>query len=118
MSENTQKAELAERAEAEQEVQVMPLVDIEETEEAFVVTADMPGLKLEDINVQLDKDILIVEAPSAIEGFSKVRYQRKFRVQRGLDPDKVQADYKQGVLKLMLPKPVAQKSQKIKINCK
>lgn len=97
--------------------QVHPDCDIEEAKEDYVIRMDMPGLDPAGIDVKLDKDILTVEAKAEIEGLASRRYYRQFRVMRGLDAAKCQADYKLGVLTLKLAKPQSAQPQQIKICC-
>ena len=97
--------------------QVHPDCDIEEAKEDYVIRMDMPGLDPAGIDVKLDKDILTVEAKVEIEGLAPRRYYRQFRVMRGLDAAKCQADYKLGVLTLKLAKPQSAQPQQIKICC-
>ena len=97
--------------------QVHPDCDIEEAKEDYVIRMDMPGLDPAGIDVKLDKDILTVEAKVEIEGLAPRRYYRQFRVMRGLDAAKCQADYKLGVLTLNLAKPQGAQPQQIKICC-
>lgn len=96
---------------------VSPDCDIEEAKDDYIVRMDMPGLDPEKIDVKLDKDILTVEADSAVDGLETRHYYRQFRVMRGLDAEKCQADYKLGVLTLTLAKPQTAKPQQIKITC-
>ncbi len=97
--------------------QIQPDVDIEEADQDYIVTADMPGLDPKDIEVKLDKEILTVEAKSEIEGLTPRHYYRQFRVINGIDATQCRADYKLGVLTLKLAKPNAAKPQQIKISC-
>lgn len=97
--------------------QVHPDCDIEEAKKDYVIRMDMPGLDPAGIDVKLDKDILTVEAKVEIEGLAPRRYFRQFRVMRGLDAAKCQADYKLGVLTLKLAKPQSAQPQQIKICC-
>ena len=97
--------------------QVHPDCDIEEAKEDYVIRMDMPGLDPAGIDVKLDKDILTVEAKAEIEGLVPRKYYRQFRVMRGLDAAKCQADYKLGVLTLKLAKPQSAQPQQIKIAC-
>ena len=90
---------------------------IEEAKEDYVIRMDMPGLDPAGIDVKLDKDILTVEAKAEIEGLAPRKYYRQFRVMRGLDAAKCQADYKLGVLTLKLAKPQSAQPQQIKISC-
>ena len=97
--------------------QVQPDVDIEEDKEDYIVRVDMPGMTPESIDVQLDKELLTVDAKVEIEGLAPREYYRQFRVARGLDATKCRADYKLGVLTLRLAKPQTAKPQQIKICC-
>ena len=94
-----------------------PSADIEEAKEEYIVTVDLPGVNANEIQVNLDKEILTIEAHSEIEGFLPRVYRRQFRVMRGLDSAKCRADYKQGILTLRLPKPSKAIPQQIKISC-
>ncbi len=98
-------------------VECSPDCDIEEAKDEFIVTMDMPGLNSKAIKVELDRDMLNVSAVAEIDGLEARLYKRQFRVMRGLDATKVQADYKLGILTLRLPKPVAQQAKKIQIQC-
>ena len=94
-----------------------PSCDVEESKDYYMVNVDMPGLELDKIHVELDRDMLLVEGTDETEGLAPRHYIRQFRVIRGLDASRVQADYKQGVLSLRLPKPETQKPKQIKITC-
>ena len=101
----------------EQEKAIIPAVDIEETTDDVIVSVDMPGIDPQKIDVQLDKDILTVQAKSEIESLEPRLFRRQFRVMRGLDSSKCRADYKLGVLTLRLTKPTTSQPQQIKITC-
>jgi len=92
-----------------------PPVDIYEREDAFLVVADMPGLTPESIDIELDNDKLSIEATSNIDGLDPVRYERVFRVVRGLDPEGVEAKYDTGVLTVTLPKPTSHVPRRITV---
>ena len=111
------KDEKAQEAVKVRACQVHPDCDIEEAKEDYVIRMDMPGLDPAGIDVKLDKDILTVEAKAEIEGLAPRKYYRQFRVMRGLDAAKCQADYKLGVLTLKLAKPQSAQPQQIKIFC-
>lgn len=126
MLDNTQKTQESvniEKAETAQECvkikfqQIQPDVDIEETNNDYILSVDMPGLDPKDIDVKLDKDVLTVEAKAEIEGLAPRHYYRQFRVMKGLDASLCRADYKLGVLSLRLAKPAVAKPQQIKICC-
>jgi HSP20 family molecular chaperone IbpA len=91
-----------------------PHVDIFETEKALTVVADMPGVKPDDLSIDLRENILSlvgdVGAPEA-EGEADVyreyrtgRYLREFTLGEMIDQNKIDAELKDGVLRLTLPK--------------
>ena len=96
-------------------LRTQPAADICETSDNFIIKMDMPGLNPDAISVKLDKEILTIEAKSEIEGLPPLEFHRQFRVMRGLDASACDADYKQGVLALTLPKPSTAKPQQIRI---
>lgn len=112
---------------ATQEVQ-MPSIDVAETEKEVQVTAELPGMNEKDIEVSLNHDRLIIRGEKKEEQEERKKdYYRKERrfgsVYREVPlpcevlADKVDATFKQGVLKVTLPKtPAAQReTQKIPI---
>ena len=98
-------------------VSFSPDCDIEEAKDCYMVHVDMPGLELNDIHVELDRDMLTVEGNAVIDGLETRHYERQFRVMRGLDATKVEADYKNGVVDLRLQKETEQQQRQIKIQC-
>ena len=91
--------------------------DVEEKENEVIVRAELPGFEAKDINVQLTDSILTIEAKRAC-GESKVtedgnrdycHVRRSFTLTSGLDAEKVEATYRNGVLELHIPRlPEAQ----------
>jgi len=103
-----------------------PAVDILETENELVVTADLPEVRLEDIDVRVENQILTIKGERSPEGNSdKRRYHRRERsygaftrscaVPNSVDTERVSADYKNGVLTVNLPKKEAAKPKQVKI---
>jgi HSP20 family protein len=95
-----------------------PPVDIQETDKEFVVTADLPQMKKEDIKVGVENGILAIEGERHLEKeekgkkFHRVerqygRFVRHFNLPGEIDPARVQAQYKDGTLKVTLPKSTA-----------
>ena len=107
----------------------LPPVDIVETEEAFLATADLPGLTKDDIDISLENNLLTVSGErryeKATEGedegkFRRVEraygsFRRSFNLPTGVDVQKVEAKFEHGVLTLTLPKAEVAKSRKIAI---
>src|SRR6185436_7414351 len=93
----------------------MPAVDIEETEAAFVVKADLPDVKKEEIKVHVQEGVLTIEGERKQEKeekgrrFHKIereygRFVRRFALPSEVDGGNVRAELKDGVLTVSLPK--------------
>lgn len=103
-----------------------PQFDVKETPESFVLKADLPGVREEDIDVSLTGNRLMVtgrrEDETREEGESYYTYERSygsfsrsFTLPEGIDPDKVDAELRHGVLTLTLPKREEVKPRKIAV---
>ncbi len=104
----------------------IPTVNVKETDNALEVTAEVPGLKPEEIEVNLTGNILTLKGEKKEEKEeSKGSYhlverrfgsfQRSFRLPMDLDRAKVQAKHKDGVLTITLPKAAKETSTAIKV---
>jgi len=104
-----------------------PAVDIVETENELVVKADLPDVRLEDIGVHVENQTLTVKGERKFEkdenarGYHRIErsygnFVRSFAVPSTVDTENVQADYKNGVLTVSLPKKAAAKPRQIKVN--
>ena len=92
----------------------VPAVDIYESESALRIQADVPGVRREDVEVDLDNDLLTITArvaTSEYEGLSPLfseynvgNYHRRFSVGEAVDQEKITAELKHGVLTVTLPK--------------
>lgn len=103
-----------------------PPVDIKETDKAFVVVTDLPGVDRKDVKVNLEKGVLTLSAETraeeAKEGESwhmtERRYgtfQRSFRLPETIDSEHVDAVFRNGVLTLTLPKAQGAAAKQISI---
>lgn len=102
-----------------------PPVDIIETNDDLMLIADMPGVSEKSINVTLEQDTLTIEGrvePEPPKGYdlSYCEYeigdfQRSFTLSDTVDREKIEASYKDGVLKLRLPKAEPAKPKKINV---
>ncbi len=106
-----------------------PSVDIFETEDALTVKADLPEVKIEDIDVRVERQTLAlrgqrkfaeVEKDESIKGYHRIErsygeFVRSFAVPSTVDTEKVLADYKNGVLTITLPKKETAKPRQVKI---
>ena len=106
-----------------------PAVDIYETPNELVVKADLPDLKLEDIDVRVENQTLTIkgerrfEEDAAEKGYHRIErsygsFVRNFAVPSTVDTEKVSADYKNGVLTITLPKKEAAKPKQVKVEVK
>ncbi|MCX7732967.1 MAG: Hsp20/alpha crystallin family protein [candidate division WOR-3 bacterium] len=103
-----------------------PPLDIEETEDAIVVRAELPGMNKEDIKVSLSGDTLTISGERKFESEKKNRtyyrqeriygkFQRTVTLPAEVEGDKAKASYKAGVLELVLPKSEKSKAKEITI---
>ncbi len=104
----------------------MPAIDISETKDAIVVRAEVPGMKAEDIEINLTGDILTIkgekkhESEEKDENFHRIEtrygaFQRVIRVPVTVDSNKIQAKYEKGILKVTLPKREEAKPKQIEV---
>lgn len=99
---------------------LLPPVDIYEDETGFTLTADLPGVSKERLGVKVNGDNLLIEGEVAIPApqgmellYAEVlasSYRRSFTLSRELDASKIEANLKDGVLKLRIPKAEDRKS--------
>ena len=104
---------------------VLPPVDIVENETGFSLYADLPGVAKERLDVKVDGDNLVIEAAAAVPLpeqleilHGEVRhphYRRSFTLSRELDPSKIEANLKDGVLTLHIPKAEAARPRRIEV---
>src|SRR5262245_19958131 len=106
-----------------------PSMDIFETENERVLKADLPAVKTEDIEVRVENQTLTVKGERKFErdesnrGYHRIErgygaFERSFTVPASVDPEKVAAEYKNGVLTVKLPKKEAAKPRQVKIEAK
>jgi HSP20 family protein len=101
-----------------------PAVDIAEHDKAYEITAELPGMDEKDIDVKYADGVLTIKGEKKEEKEEKEKdyylserrfgsFQRAFRVPDGVDADQIEADFKNGVLTVALPKSAeAQKREK------
>jgi HSP20 family protein len=104
-----------------------PPVDIYETDDAFMLKAEMPGFRKEDLQIELHDNRLTLRGERKQETDVKEeqyhrreraygRFERAFWLPVPVDADKIQATFKDGVLELRLPKSEAAKPKRIAIS--
>jgi len=103
-----------------------PAMDLLETDEEFVLRADLPGMTESDVSVELEDNVLTVsgerktEHEDKREGFYRMErsfgsFSRSLTLPKGIDPEAVSAQFDRGVLEVRIPKPEQRKPRKISI---
>lgn len=102
-----------------------PAIDIDETADEYLVSADLPGISREDISIDCSANQLTISAERKFEsndGRKQGRrerffgtYRRTFTLPTGVDTNKIEADYEGGVLTVHIPKGEQVRSKRIQI---
>lgn len=103
-----------------------PPVDVHEDEEALVLRAELPGVKREDIDIQVDGNVLTLKGERKLEAEQQGRryhrieraygsFVRQFQVPTNIDASAIDARLEEGVLVLRLPKKAELKARKIEV---
>jgi HSP20 family protein len=112
---------------AQQEPQraVLPAVDVFEDANGITLLADMPGVPRDQLELKLEGDALLIEGrvqPVTPDGLEAVyaevrvpRYRRSFTLSRELDTGRIEANLKDGVLKLVIPKQAHAQPRRITV---
>ncbi len=124
MSENTNVVKKQDEA-TRPEAALLPPVDVVEDASGITLYADMPGVPKDKLNLQLESDSLTIEGEVALDTPAEMesshaeirlpRYRRVFTLSRELDSEKASAEFKQGVLKLRIPKAEHAQPRKIEV---
>lgn len=103
-----------------------PIVDIYENDDQIIVKADLPGVEKKDIHVDVKNDVLTIRGERSSESESKKqnyyrrertlgKFERSLTLPSEVDTEKINASYKDGVLKIEIPKPEGQKPKQITV---
>jgi HSP20 family protein len=104
--------------ESASEIAWMPRIDVKSTGDDMVVYAELPGMSKDDISVEVTDGVLTIkgerraETEKSEEGWlirerSYGAFERSLALPEGVEPDKITADYKDGVLEVHIPKAMA-----------
>lgn len=104
-----------------------PVVDVYENEDHYVIKADLPGVSKKDISIEVKEGVLFLSGERATDAETKEeryyrresvrgRFERRFALAADIDPEKIAAEYADGVLKIEIPKPEVQKPKQITIH--
>jgi HSP20 family protein len=103
-----------------------PAMDLTEAEDHYVLKADLPGVRDEDVSIEVENGLLTMAGERKAEherserGFYRIerafgRFQRQLTMPEGIDPDAVSAEFDRGVLSVRIPKPAQVKPRRISI---
>jgi HSP20 family protein len=107
-----------------------PEVDIEETENDYIVSLDLPGMKKDDVKISFHDDILTISGEKKVEKKEEDngnyhyferrfgKFERSFRINSDIISDKIEATMKDGVLIVNLPKAEIAKPKQIEVKVK
>jgi HSP20 family protein len=103
----------------------VPPVDVAETQDRILVRAELPGLRQEDIQIEFENGLLTLRGErrlEKVEGLTWHRversygnFSRTFTLPRTVDPEKITASYREGVLEIEVPKREEAKPKQIRI---
>lgn len=103
-----------------------PSLDVEENEDAFVLHVELPGVAAEDIEANLEENVLTISgerhfyADRDSEGFRRIerrfgRFHRSVRLPDRVQPDAVEATYRDGLMTITVPKAEEAKPRRIEV---
>lgn len=103
-----------------------PAMDLRETEEAFVLSADLPGVAADDVTIDVEGDVLSVSGSRSLERSaddgSTIRserafgtFQRRLTLPEGVDAEQIEASFSRGVLEVRIPKPERARPRRVSI---
>jgi HSP20 family protein len=108
------------------ENELIPAFDITENDKEYIVKAELPGVDVKDVEITISDGILSVkgekkhEEEDKGEDYHRIErrfgsFSRSFRIPGKVESDKIDASYKDGVLKVLLPKTEGTEATKIEI---
>ena len=104
----------------------LPAVDVRETDSEYLMEVELPGLTEKDVEVKLDNNLLTISSGSHEKKEEKkngyvmrerrsAHFSRSFVLPEGVDREKIDAEFKNGVLNLTFPKVPAAKPKNIEV---
>jgi HSP20 family protein len=109
--------------------QISPRTNVEETENEWIISAELPGVDKKDISINMQDDVLTISGEKKSEkedkekNFHRVersygKFSRSFTINTAVVQDKVDAEYKDGILTISLPKAEEAKPKAIDVKVK
>lgn len=103
-----------------------PALDVEENDDAFTLHIELPGISADEVDVSIEENVLTISGERQFysdkdaDGFRRVersfgRFHRAVRLPDRVDPDKVAATYKDGLLTVTVPKAESAKPRRIQV---
>ncbi len=95
------------------------LYDVTQEADKFIITADLPGVKIDDIKITVEDQVLMIDAVRKKpfnSGFNEVQYNQRFNLAKNLDTDQIQATLSDGILNIDIPKLKLKTAKNIVIN--
>jgi HSP20 family protein len=104
-----------------------PTVDIYDNDENIVIKAELPGIDKKDIVIDVKDGLLALKGERSFDNEVKEekyycrertfgKFERVFRLPADVDPEKISANYKDGILKIEIPKPEEQQPKQITVH--
>jgi HSP20 family protein len=104
----------------------VPAMDVTENDDSIVLRADLPGMSEDDVEIDVEDRVLTIsgerrqEDEQESDGYRRVervfgRFSRSLTLPDGVDPERVEAEFSDGVLEVRIPKPEQRKPHRISI---
>ena len=107
---------------------LMPSIDVTETDKEIEITAELPGLERKDVEITLEDDVLTIRGEKKVETRQDDKsknfhvaersygvFFRAIQLPAGVDPSRIQATMSNGVLKITIPRPAGSQPAKIEV---
>ena len=105
----------------------IPAMDLTEEDDRYVLRADLPGVREDEVHVELEDNVLTIsgerksEHEERKEGLYRLErasgsFSRSLTLPEGIDPESIQARFEKGVLEVRVPKPEERKPRRVEIN--
>jgi HSP20 family protein len=105
----------------------VPAMDLVETEEHFVLRADLPGLDEKDVKIEVHDNVLTLSGERTYEhegkkdGYYRLErgsgsFSRSLTLPKGVEAEGITASFDKGVLEVLVPKPAERKPRRVEIN--
>ena len=104
----------------------VPAMDLVETDDHFVLRADLPGMTEQDVELEVERDVLTLSGERQIrheakkDGFYRLErasgaFSRSLTLPEGVEADAIEATFDHGVLEVRIPKPAERRPQRVEI---